>query len=115
MRTFYETVFGWQTQQHGPEMNNYVTVATTKFDPVTMRPLQPGAINGGFYQRGDTPSTQVPSLVIGVDDIHAHLEKIKAAGGTILNEPVMIPGVGMYASFQDTEGNYMSVMQPNAM
>jgi len=33
-------------------------------------------------------------------------------GGRVLGEPMEIPGVGLYVSFDDTEGNRMSILQP---
>jgi predicted enzyme related to lactoylglutathione lyase len=41
------------------------------------------------------------------------MKKVTAAGGKILSEPMDIPGVGKWVSFQDTEGNRVSMMQPN--
>jgi len=37
---------------------------------------------------------------------------VKAAGGEVLGEPMVIPGVGDYVSFRDTEGNRLSLLQP---
>ena len=58
---------------------------------------------------------QAPSVVIAVDDIEASLAKITANGGKVLGELMPIPGVGQYASFLDTEGNRVSVLQPLPM
>ncbi len=55
MRKFYEIAFGWQTEQLGEEMGEYVLVTTTECDEKTGLPRRPGAINGGFYQRADDP------------------------------------------------------------
>jgi predicted enzyme related to lactoylglutathione lyase len=43
---------------------------------------------------------------------------VASAGGTVLGgqragEPDDIPGVGLYASFIDTEGNRVGMLQPN--
>jgi len=111
MKSFYETAFGWQTQTLGPEMGNYVVVTTTETDEKRMVKT-PGAINGGFYEKPKDPIGQHPSVVIAVDDIKAAIRKITAAGGKVLGEPMEIPGVGQYASFFDTEGNRVSVLQP---
>lgn len=115
MMDFYSKTFGWQMQQLGSEMNDYVVATTTETDELGGRPKNPGAINGGFYQKGTTPETQAPSVVISVEDVHAHVQKIKDAGGTITAEPMEIPGVGLYAGFRDTEGNYLSILQPSGM
>jgi len=111
MVKFYSTVFGWQTQQLGPEMGDYVVVTTAESDE-TDRPKMGGAINGGFYQKTEDPISNHPSVVIAVDDINDAVKKIKSTGGKVLNEPMDIPGVGSYASFIDTEGNLLGILQP---
>ncbi len=117
MRKFYETAFGWQTEQLGEEMGEYVLVTTTERDEKTGLPRRPGAINGGFYQRTDDPLSQYPSVVIAVDDIEEAMKKVEEAGGKLLGgrvpgKPDVIPGVGLYASFIDTEGNRVSMLEP---
>ncbi len=115
MSDFYTKTFGWKTQQLGAEMGDYVTVSTTETDEKTMRPEEPGTINGGFYQRTEDPISHAPSVVISVDNINDHMKKVTAAGGKIIGEPMDIPGVGAYVSFFDTEGNRVSLLEPNAM
>ena len=114
MSEFYAKVFGWQMQFLGPEMGEYVVVSTTETD-ANGRPKNPGAINGGFYQKTDDPNTHHPSVVIGVDDINKSIQHIRGAGGNVLGEPVEIPGIGWYVSFKDTEGNRVSILQPTSM
>jgi len=114
MAEFYSKTFGWQTQQLGPEMGEYVVVSTTESGD-DGRPKMTGAINGGFYQKTDDLNTQHPSLVIAVDEVNESIKKIKSGGGTVLGEPMDIPGVGKYISFIDTEGNRLSILQPLQM
>jgi predicted enzyme related to lactoylglutathione lyase len=111
MARFYESAFGWQHQMLGPEMGNYVVATTTENDG-QQRPKKPGAINGGFYERKPDWPDQYPSVVIAVDDIQEAMKKVTAAGGTLLGEPMEIPGVGDYVSFRDTEGNRVSILKP---
>ena len=99
----------------GPEMGNYVVVATSENDEKTGRPRNPGVINGGFFAR--TKDTHYPSVVIAVEDIRQAMKKVLEAGGKVLGgqktgEPDAIPGVGLYVSFLDTEGNRVSMLQP---
>src|SRR5690349_6799863 len=108
MADFYSNVFGWQANLMGEEMGNYVTVATTEADEKG-RPKMPGAINGGFYPKTKDMKDEHTSIVIAVDDIQASMKDIAAKGGKVLGEPVMIPGVGSYVSFLDTEGNRCSI------
>lgn len=114
MAEFYSKTFGWQTQQLGPDMGEYVLVSTTESDE-TGRPKMQGAINGGFYQKTDDPVSNHPSVVIAVDDITQAMKKINNEGGKILGEVMMIPGIGSYVSFIDTEGNRVGVLQPSEM
>jgi predicted enzyme related to lactoylglutathione lyase len=121
MVKFYETAFGWETEQMGPEMGNYVVAHTTETDKDGMVQTK-GAINGGFYQKTDNPGSHAPSVVISVNDIQEAIKEVKKAGGKILGgmnekgehtmEPQMIPGVGLWISIQDTEGNRVSMLQP---
>jgi uncharacterized protein len=122
MVKFYETAFGWKGQQMGPDMGNYVVAQTTDTDEQGMV-TTPGTINGGFYAKTDSPASHAPSVVISVDDINAAIEEVKKAGGKILGgmtpdgghtmEPTEIPGVGLWISIEDTEGNRVSMLQPN--
>ncbi len=113
MADFYARAFGWKAQMMGSEMGEYVLVTTTETDEKTGRPRNPGAINGGLYpKRKDWPA-QYPSIVIAVGDIKESMKKVAEAGGKVLGEPMEIPGVGQYVSFMDTEGNRVSILQPN--
>ena len=111
MAKFYKSAFGWQTQMLGQEMGNYVMATTTETNDAG--PTKPGAINGGFYGKTPDRPMQYPSVVIAVDDIKRSSEKVAAAGGKVLGEPMEIPGVGQYVSFFDTEGNRVSILQPS--
>jgi len=107
---FYTNAFGWQMQQLGPEMGEYIVVTTSEVGEDHF-PKQRGTINGGFYQKSENNSPH-PSVVISVDNINESMQKIKKAGGKVLGEPVDIPGIGSYVSFIDTERNRLSILQP---
>jgi uncharacterized protein len=110
MARFYATAFGWKTQMLGEEMGNYVTAATAETG--AGGPLHPGTINGGFFPRKHDWPAQYPSVVIAVDDIHAAMKRVAKAGGSVLGDPMEIPGIGHYVSFMDTEKNRVSMLQP---
>jgi predicted enzyme related to lactoylglutathione lyase len=120
MVKFYETAFGWKTETMGPEMGNYVVAHTAETDAEGMVQTK-GAINGGFYQKTDDPLSHAPSVVVAVKDVQAAMKAVQDAGGTILGgmdaqgqhtmEPQMIPGVGLWISARDTEGNRFSILQ----
>ena len=124
MVEFYASVFGWKGQEMGAEMGNYVVMQTTETDDKGMVKT-PGNINGGFYQKTESPMSQAPSVVIAVEDIKKSMKDVEASGGKILGgmdsagnhtmEPQEIPGVGLWISFQDSEGNRVSMLQPKGM
>ena len=120
MKKFYESAFGWQMNQLGAEMGEYVVVTTSETDENRMV-KKPGTINGGFYKKTANPISQYPSVVVAVDDIHDAMQKVKDAGGQVIGgqkrdgTPDEIPGVGLYASIIDTEGNRISMLQPKGM
>jgi len=108
---FYKSVFGWGMTDAGETMGHYMVAQTTETDSKTMRPIKPGAINGGFYQMSAT-SNPYPSFVIAVDDIKVAMEEVKKAGGEVIGDIQEIPGIGLWVVFIDTEGNKVSLMQP---
>jgi predicted enzyme related to lactoylglutathione lyase len=114
MANFYTSVFGWKTELLGEDMGNYVLATTTETDEKGF-PKRPGAINGGFFQKTDDKPSQYPSVVIAVGDVRGQMKNVESAGGKVLGEPWDIPGVGLYVSFLDTEGNRVGMLQPKSM
>lgn len=114
LSAFYKSAFGWKMEGMGQEMGDYVLAYTTETGPQG-RPKTPGAINGGFFPKKTDWPAQYPSVVISVGDIQKAMRNIIKAGGTVLGEPMEIPGIGQYVSFTDTEGNRVSVLQPAPM
>jgi uncharacterized protein len=108
----YAKTFGWQMQALGEEMGNYVLATTTEV--ADGRPTKPGEINGGFFEKKPDWPSQYPSVVIAVENIAESMAQVTQAGGTVLGDPMDIPGVGAYVSFMDTEGNRVSMLQPLA-
>ncbi|MBA3057321.1 MAG: VOC family protein [Gammaproteobacteria bacterium] len=112
---FYAATFGWTHQMLGPEMGDYLLVSTA---PPGARALMPpdaalGSINGGLFPFNPDWPMQHPSVVMGVEDIRAAMQRVTAAGGEVMGEPMAIPGVGEYVCFADTEGNRNSMIQPD--
>ncbi len=110
MKKFYQSAFGWELNTLGAEMGNYVIAMTAESDEAG--PLKPGAINGGFFERMKEMPEAGTSVVIAVEDLQAGIRKVNGAGGKVLGEPMEIPGIGHFVSFQDTEGNRVSMLQP---
>jgi predicted enzyme related to lactoylglutathione lyase len=106
-KNFYAQAFGWQLQQLGDDMGQYVVVTTGD-------PQQPGGINGGIYATppGGSKELNAFSCVIGVDNLDQSIASVKSAGGKVLGDKMDIPSIGTFARCQDTEGNYFTMLQP---
>jgi predicted enzyme related to lactoylglutathione lyase len=109
VRSFYESAFGWQTTSWGPEASDFVLAFTIETDEKTRMPKKRGAINGGFFKR--TKPDQHTRLTILVEDIREAIKKVEAAGGKLVGEVKEMSGVGLFASFLDTEGNLLTLNQ----
>lgn len=113
---FYTNVFDWKMNQLGEEMGNYIVAHTAETDENNMVKT-PGTINGGFWQTDE--ENVPPHVVISVDDIQEAAKKVTEAGGKVLGgqkgdgTPDDIPGIGLYSSFIDTEGNRVGMLQPH--
>lgn len=114
MSQFYAKAFGWEAKETGPDMGGYITVTTTETGE-NGRPTTPGSINGGFFKKMEDRNSQIPNVVIAVEDIGTSLKDVEAAGGKVNSQPVEIPGVGLFAMIFDTEGNQVCLLQPKGM
>ena len=106
--TFYETVFGWKTVRLGHEMGNYILAETARSD--AQAGALAGTINGGFFPKKEDWPSQLPGIVIAVQNIETAMQKISDADGTVLGEPILIPNFGRYVAFLDTDGNRGSIL-----
>ena len=117
-KKFYTDALGWKMDQQGEEMGNYVVVETGKPNDT-----KDWGINGGIFQSQDKKELNAYSCVIGVENIDKAISDVKKAGGKIyddnrtpdgklLGEKMDIPGVGIYAKCDDTEGNRFTLLQP---
>ncbi len=90
---FYKTVFGWE---FGPTGNVTVQIAGPS----------PSALSGTL--RAD-PADKL--LYIGVPDINATLDQIKANGGSVDAPRFAVPGVVILALWRDPAGNRMGLVE----
>ena len=108
-KKFYEHTFGWKMAQLDANMSNYLLATTSPMDEHNMHKNK-GAINGGFFQKGEYGT--MPHIVIAVDDIKQSMELVKKSGGEVLGKPMTIPDIGEFVMFKDTEGNRVGMLQP---
>lgn len=109
---FYSEAFGWEMNQLGEDMGGYVLAGTTPVDKNQMA-LNPGAINGGFFEYKDEDGFNAPHIVVQVENLDEAIEAIKKAGGQITGDKMPIQGIGTYVSIKDSEGNNVGILQPD--
>ncbi|MHB1294999.1 MAG: VOC family protein [Anaerolineae bacterium] len=97
---FYRDALGWEVQRWGSE--DYWLIHTG--------PKERDGIDGALQRRGDAVGNVVNT--VAVEDLAATCAKIVAAGGNMLTEKMVIPGVGALTYCQDTEGNPFCVLEP---
>lgn len=103
---FYADSFGWKLADI-PEMS-YV-MAQTAPSGEDQVPTEPGAINGGLFQR--PKEAPHPVLYLAVSSIDQTLKKVASAGGKVITPKTPIPGMGAYARIADTEGNVVGLFE----
>jgi predicted enzyme related to lactoylglutathione lyase len=103
---FYTEAFGWKLTDIA-EMS-YVMAESTPTGP-DQSPKEPGAINGGLFQR--PKEAPHPVIYVGVDSVESALEKVQRAGGKVVTPRTPIPGMGAFARVSDTEGNVVGLFE----
>lgn len=111
-KKFYKEAFGWHMTQLGSDMGDYLLATTSPLDKNNMH-INKGAINGGFFKKGDYGT--IPHIVISVNNLKEHVKIIKKTGGKIMGGVMNIPGIGEFVMFNDTEGNQVGMLEPIKM
>lgn len=93
-KAFFNTVFGWQFQDYGPDYIAFSSVGT----------------DGGFYRSNFSGSAEAGGalVVLYSNDLEASLADVKAAGGEILKPIFSFPG-GRRFHFREPSGNELAV------
>lgn len=106
---FYHALLGWEIKPTKTSPDQPQIAAMQYHDVITGKP-EAGTMNmGGLYKR--QMNETIKNFVM-VDDIDKVLEKVEKLGGRIVLPKEMIPGVGLVAMIQDTEGNGIGIWKP---
>jgi predicted enzyme related to lactoylglutathione lyase len=92
-RGFYEGLFGWTT--HAPEDDDSYAVARLRGRDVAGIGTMPESA-------GDAPAAWVTE--VRVDDVDAAMDRVSAAGGTVVQSPVDFTPIGRLGVFTDPAG-----------
>ena len=99
---FYKDVFNWKVEKWNGPIDYWMVM--------TGDPKQPG-IDGGIYKPDGSPVSGIVNTV-QIENIEESIEKIKSAGGELVNDIQEIPEVGKMVYAKDTEGNIFGIMEP---
>ncbi|HLI66010.1 MAG TPA: VOC family protein [Caulobacteraceae bacterium] len=100
---FYKTVVGWTTDKMGEGPLTYTIFNAGRGGVAGMPILDPGDVAAGPLWMG----------YIGVDDVDAYAERVKAKGGTVHIPPADIPGVGRFSMVTDPLGAAFTLFKGN--
>jgi predicted enzyme related to lactoylglutathione lyase len=101
---FYSDVFGWDSQKWEGPMDYWLVSTGPKEEP---------GIDGALMLRSETDERvkKGATITIGVESLDDIIDKLKNNGGKILMPKTPVPGVGYSATFEDSEGNLIGLMQ----
>jgi predicted enzyme related to lactoylglutathione lyase len=94
---FYRQMFNWDIQVDG----NGIGRAEGGIGAPEPGPLS-------IYLQSDTPGV---TPYIQVLDLHASMEKAKALGGSVINEPFDVPNGPTIARIADPDGTHIGLVQ----
>jgi uncharacterized protein len=103
-KRFYGDVIGW-TAQDMPPMPGAEPYAILQVD---------GNGVAGMMNRGEAMKAMPPNWTgyICVDDCDAAAAKVTSLGGSVMNPPMDIPGIGRFAIVADPAGAMFAIMKP---
>lgn len=103
-KAFYESVFDWKiTELTGPVPYKLIETADAAGNP---------GVGGGIAKRMEGDEGGITNF-IGVDSVDEYLKKVEAAGGTVVQGKMPVPGFGYLAVCRDTEGNRFGLWETN--
>lgn len=108
-KKFY-SIFDWDIRDWPmPDGSVHTGLRTVDTDETTYMPKEVGAINGMLVKRDEYSKT--PSVTINVPSVDEYIEKVKAAGGSVIKAKETVEDMGSYAYVSDTEGNLLGLWE----
>jgi hypothetical protein len=98
--SFYSSLFGWEVKDQGPESGHYHMMELGGVPVAGAAPIM---------MEGQPPAW---TTYVSVEDADASIDRVRAAGGTVLVEPMDVLDVGRMAVFADPTGAAAAVWQP---
>jgi uncharacterized protein len=97
---FYSDIFGWKFEKWNGPMEYWMAITGDQKEP---------GINGGLSKRSESG---MPNMnTIGVSSVDKFSKMVEEKGGKVLMPRSAIPGIGWFATCQDTEGNTFGIIE----
>jgi uncharacterized protein len=103
-RDFYSAVVGWDIEAKGSGDMDYRMISASDGPVAGLMPLTAEMLSNG--------ARPCWAGYINVDDVDANAGAVKAAGGSVHQEPWDIPGIGRMAFVADPQGVMFYIMKP---
>lgn len=101
---FYKAVVEWDTEPFPASESPYIVVKA-----------KDRGVGGMMTMPADVAAMGTPPMWLGyiyADDVDARTAAVKAAGGTVYQEPMDIPNVGRFSVVADPQGASFMLMKP---
>ena len=99
-RAFYNTIFGWDYFDAGPDFGHYTMALAQGQQAAGMGPMQPGS-----------PMPSAWTIYFSTDDAAADLARIQARGGQVIADVMPIGSLGALAICADPTGAVFGLWQ----
>jgi len=104
-RLFYESLLGWTSEAGGPEYGGYITFALDGI-PVA------GGMDKANMPDGGGGMPDLWAVYLHTEDAAATSKAAAENGGTVMLEPMEVPGQGIMGFVQDPTGAAIGLWQP---
>ncbi|MGH3357591.1 MAG: VOC family protein [Nocardioidaceae bacterium] len=102
-KAFYGGLFDWSFEQSGDEFGGYVTVRSDGH-----------RVAGMMKNTTDPGESNAWSTYLSTEEIDATIQRAKAAGGSVVVEPMEIGDLGSMAMLTDPAGGFFGLWRPGA-
>jgi hypothetical protein len=102
-KKFYDAVLGWDYFDTGPDFGNYNMALVQGRNVAGIGPIWPP----------DSPQPSAWTIYFASDDVAADCERVKALGGQVMVEPMVIGDSGAMAICADPTGAAFGLWQAN--
>ncbi len=96
----YGSIFGWSVVDSGPDFGNYQMASVADHGAAGIGPAQPGSPN-------------VWTVYVATADVAATSASVTEHGGTVVVDPIDVPGMGIFSVVADPTGAVFGLWQAN--